>query len=304
MAWLQRPDYVRQLPTPYQFFARFCIAQDCEPVGAQLLLNTITAGWRVTELWPLSIDDRVVYLDLQDPRFLVIPSELHRWTKLFASFIGPGDSFLDIGANHGTCSVAAASLIGSSGKLIAVEPQPRLAAAVRLSLEKSGTSFEVHQLAFGDNESEADLFIPLASSGSAGLFEGASAISRHKSERVPIRRADDVLKDRVLPGRVLMKLDIEGSELRFLRGARNFVRQHQPSILLELNPRSMHAAGVRHCDLIETLIELGYEQFLPAEKLHPPGLLRNQLDRPATKQEDWIILGRDYATRTLQASLD
>ncbi len=49
-------------------------------------------------------------------------------------FLAPGATFVDVGANEGYFSVAAAKRCGRSGRIIAVEPQQRLQPIIRENL--------------------------------------------------------------------------------------------------------------------------------------------------------------------------
>src|SRR5882757_4618176 len=47
-------------------------------------------------------------------------------TNALLAVLGPGDVFLDIGANEGWYSVRAADIVGAGGKVFSMEPQARL----------------------------------------------------------------------------------------------------------------------------------------------------------------------------------
>src|ERR1019366_418361 len=178
--WLSDPALIRQLPRLYRFFASYCAAQRRNPIGAEMLLRGIIAlSARFADddqIVPLQIGAMTVFLDLQDPRFLRIPSELAGLPRVLRHFLQPGDAFIDVGANHGTFSIVASGLVGSEGLVIAIEPQPRLAGLLRRSLAHGRARFDVHQIACGDRSEEVEFYIPLATSGSAGRFGRFSAI--------------------------------------------------------------------------------------------------------------------------------
>lgn len=58
-----------------------------------------------------------------------------------------------------------------------------------------------------------------------------------------MRRLDDVIDWRHLPGRTVIKLDVEGSELAALLGARKLIQAVAPPLMIEINPQAMQAAG-------------------------------------------------------------
>jgi hypothetical protein len=77
---------------------------------------------------------------------------------------------------------------------------------------------------------------------------------------VPVHCADTYLPWRDFPGRLVVKLDVEGSELAFLRGAEAMIRERRPAILFELNPESVAAAGEEPRALLDALRALGYDR--------------------------------------------
>jgi hypothetical protein len=58
-----------------------------------------------------------------------------------------------------------------------------------------------------------------------------------------------------------MKVDIEGSECRFLRGAAETMRKFHPRMLMEINPPALARFGSTGEELEERLDELGYDLF-------------------------------------------
>jgi FkbM family methyltransferase len=295
LSWLSDPALVRQLPRPYRFFARYCAAQRYEPIGAELLLRGIIALHRhlatTDGIIRLQVGEGIVFLDLQDPRFLRVPTELTGLPGVLRHFLRPGDTFIDVGANHGTFSIVAAGLVGHEGLVVSIEPQPRLAGLLRQSLAHGSVRFEVHQIACGDRSDEVAFYIPFATSGSAGLFGRFSAISHHRTITVAMRRLDDVIDWRGLPGRAFIKLDVEGSELAVLRGARQLIRATAPAMLIEMNPAAMRAAGTSTTTLVKTLMDLGYDRFVTPRELGRQRPLTDQ-----TIDGDLIVLPASIGT--------
>ncbi len=270
-AWLGNDALVSQLPRLYRMFARYCSAQRGDPVGAELLLRFIIwfrRAARAESVLCLDIGGLPVFVDLSDPRFLAVPQEITAGLpRILKSFLRPGDTLVDAGANHGSFAITAARLVGPDGLVVAIEPQARLAELVRRSLELSAARFIVHNVACGDSSGTARLYVPRASSGSGGLHPAFSALGRHHTATVPLARLDDLLQPDRLPGRVFVKLDVEGSEVRCLAGARNFLASAKPAILMEINSTALEAAGSSMAALAAVLIELGYDRYLGGSDL-------------------------------------
>jgi len=263
--WLRDPALRSQLPWSLRWFGRLAALRPGNPLALETVLRALmflrrSLGRR--HIARLVVDGATIHLDLRDPRFLAVPGELRTVPPLLARFLGRGDSVLDVGANHGAYAVAGSRLVGAEGWVLAVEPQPRLAEAVRLSLAEAPASFEVHRVVCGDRDREVDFHVPRATSGSAGIFPGFSGSTPHRRSAERMRPLDDIVDPDRLRGRLFVKLDVEGSEVLVLKGARRTIATHRPVILTEVNPESLSAAGESPRTLIATLRELGYDRYL------------------------------------------
>lgn len=277
VSWLYNQTLQRQLPLGYRMFAGYCAlqkyARQGRIVGGEWALRTVIWFTKVLGLKnqvDLDLGRYKVCLDLYDPRMLLVPNELvsgNSDTGILKHFLSAGDTFVDVGANHGSFSISAAELVGSNGLVVAIEPQPRLAWLIDKSLQVNARSkYEVHPIACGDLNGHTDFYIPSGTSGSAGVFPEFSATAPHRKVSVTIKRFDDAMDWRKFPGRVFIKLDVEGSELAFLRGASTMIRVRRPNLMLEINPSSMEAAGVTGNAMVQYLEELGYQSFVELEK--------------------------------------
>jgi FkbM family methyltransferase len=271
LAWVMAGGASRALPGPFRAFVRYCrIAPETRRgrlVGAELLhllAVALTRRLGLPDTVRVDAGPYLIHLDLTDPRALVVPGEMldSPETRFLTGLLAPGDTFVDIGANHGSFSVVAARQVGASGRIIAVEPQPRLARLVEMSLEDNcQCPFTVLPIACADEEGEALFFVPARSSGSASLYRPFTAKSAGHRLRVTVRRFDDAVDWRDLPGRVVMKVDVEGAELSFLEGARQALSHLRPQIILEVNPFSAQAAGTSIREVADHLRALDYDAF-------------------------------------------
>ena len=307
-AWLYRQEVVgwlydarlrRQLPWPLRPFAAWAAVQRPlwdDVVGGQPVLR---AGMAVAERLGMADHARIevgpytAFVSLRDPRLLQVPNELTDAsdTRVLARLLGPGDSFVDVGANHGAFSIVASHLVGRGGAVVAVEPQPHLAALVRRSLAANApeTRTAVHALALSDRDGALDLHVPRGSSGSATLLDGVATDAAWDTIRVPVARLDDAVAWRDLPGRVVVKLDVEGGEAAVLRGARSFVEARRPALLIEVNP-SRIASAEGAGSLVALVRDLGYDAFA---ELDAPGDARPLGGVDLGHQRNVVLYHRD-----------
>lgn len=266
LRWLQESPSVSALPFLYRTFAVYCaFAPRLQGyiIGAEQLHRLASAVTRLLRLRDharVEVEDKVFYLHLTDAHSLAVPTYLvTSWhLRVLREHLGPGDTFVDIGANHGSFSVAAARLVGPEGLVVAFEPQGHLAELLRRSLGEAGVPFSVHEVACSDRNGEAEFFVPRASSGFAGLIRGYSGDAEGSTLRVPLRRFDDAVDWAAFPGKIFIKVDVEGAEAAVLRGAAGVLAARRPCILMEVNPEAAAAGGWSYEELATWLRTLGY----------------------------------------------
>lgn len=187
-------------------------------------------------------------LSLLDRRFFFLYWALYRAYKNYTDrherawvsrFIAPGDVIVDIGANVGVYSTYFAKLVQNSGRVFAFEPDPQNFA--RLQKTTRGLSQVVAtQSAVGEITGSTQLFRAEGLNFDHRTF---SAPDDDSSVQVPIIRLDDFEGLRNHRFR-LLKIDVQGSELGVLRGARDSLASNpEAKILLEYAPWGLISSG-------------------------------------------------------------
>lgn len=279
--WLCKSPARKQLPLLYRIFAAYCASQyrlGTERVrGGQHLHQTIISLRKLLRLKDhaeLNVGPHTVFVDLNDPRMLQVPNEVSEHypdTSILNRFLAAGDTFVDAGANHGSFSIVASKMVGPNGLVVAIEPQTRKADLVEKSLAANAPcKYQVHRFACGERNGRVDFYIPKGSSGGAGIFSEYSAVVPHRKVSVPMKRFDDAVDWRHFPGQVFIKVDIEGSEMKFLRGAKEMIRRRKPPIMLEINPTSMTASEETSDASLRHLQALGYAHFFELRPFSGP----------------------------------
>ncbi|MEH3053495.1 MAG: FkbM family methyltransferase [Patulibacter minatonensis] len=147
--------------------------------------------------------------------------------------LGPNDDAIDVGAHLGDVT---RQLRESSprGRILAVEPLPHLAAALRRELGASDPGVVVEECALTDGEPGEVEFLHVRNNpGYSGLRE-RDYPEAPDFERLTVRtrQLDDLVEEHALAPRVI-KIDVEGAELLVLRGARRTIATHRPVIVVE-----------------------------------------------------------------------
>ncbi|MDD4553849.1 MAG: FkbM family methyltransferase [Bacteroidales bacterium] len=271
--WLFIREYYIQLPFFFRLFSLFIrfyfklFNYDyCIP-GRWMFLIFSFLNLKITrkKYGYISVNNCIICLYLADPRFLNIINELtisNPESDLLFYLLKQGDTFIDIGANHGSYALLASKLVGKKGLVIAVEPQPMLCHAIRMTfMNNNYSSCLLFETALGKTIGEVQLFIPSDTSGTAGIFSSHSATHKYTSINVTLNNFDNLLKDIELPGRIMVKVDIEGSEYDFILGAKDFFLKYRPIMLMEINPHSLAAAQISKDQMRELIKNVGFTCF-------------------------------------------
>ncbi len=276
MHWFDRPELVSQFPFPYRVLARYCRLAVHRSTGTvrggsflQRAIIRLSSTLRLESSAHIQLKNASAYLDLRDPRIWFVMDEVEGESSdhaVMRAFLSPGDTFVDIGANQGGFSIFASGVVDARGLVVAVEPQPRFAWLIERSLQANDASpWQVHSFACGDVEGNQTLYIPRWTSGSASVFSGY-VDGRVAAITVPTKLLDRAVKWEEFPGEVFLKIDVEGSELAFVRGARRMIAARHPVILFEMNPTSARAAGWEPRELLMELGSLGYDRACPVDE--------------------------------------
>ncbi len=171
-------------------------------------------------------------LDLMAAYKLLKPFKIEPCIRRFCR---AGDTVVDVGANIGEWALQMADAVGPTGRVIAVEPVPHLAAALRKSaLANNMRQLSVSAVALSDTAGQAEFSVERANTGGSRL--GRHGHDAGACEHITVRVATlDELLARSGAGRVdFIKVDVEGFELEVLRGARGALARDRPAMYLEL----------------------------------------------------------------------
>lgn len=168
-------------------------------------------------------------------------------TRVLKERLRPGMTFLDVGANIGFFSLLGASLVGSSGAVFAIEPNPQNVKALRAS--KGLNHFEqMHILQAAAGASWDVLF--LNTDHSNGVVSDAAGEIRELLSRETVLSCP--IDSIVGAARVdLIKIDVEGFEFKALTGASRCLELHKPAIVSEFTPGAL--PGISRVSPIEYL---------------------------------------------------
>jgi FkbM family methyltransferase len=155
----------------------------------------------------------------------------------------PGKNFIDIGANNGYFSCLFGKLAGTSGKVVAIEPEPHNRQLLARNLRNNGlTNVTVHGFAVGAKDGAARMGIYKAAN--RGRHSLVDLESCKKFIQVPVRRLDDLVEKGNVRSWAVLKLDVEGYEPFVFEGGEKTLSSTE-ILVMEYSPRHWRKAGAQ-----------------------------------------------------------
>lgn len=207
-------------------------------------------------------------------RILVNGEYEPKLASLFLSHVAPDRDVIDVGANVGFYSVAAAKRL-SSGRVLAVEPTSGAYRRLVNNLERNEVGDRVitfNGLA-SDRSGDAEMHVvdgmeEYASMSPLAHDLGETAGSR--AEKAAASTVDDlVVRHQLNPA--IIKVDVEGAEELVFRGALETLASKRPIILSELADDYLKAFGSSSAQVIALIESQGYQVIDPIEPSIKPG---------------------------------
>ncbi len=160
--------------------------------------------------------------------------------------INEGDTVIDAGAWIGGHTMAYAEKVGVNGKAVAFEPNPYAIACLLRNIQQF-QNVDSYQTALGD---EATV-VPLS------LKEGwydSSYVGQSQRVIDVVMGCLDVYD--LSPN--FIKIDVEGCELKALKGAAKTIDKHRPIMVIEVNHPALKRQGNFATEIFDWLLEHSY----------------------------------------------
>jgi FkbM family methyltransferase len=163
-----------------------------------------------------------------------------------------GENVVDVGAHIGLYSLIAAKRVGSSGKVIAIEPDPENCKLLRGNVEINKlTNVSILELAAFSSTSKLKLYLP----GKERGFTKLSTLMANRAVTENFLEIDATTLDCLLVTQGItevnwIKIDVEGAELEVLKGAANTLSESKDIALL------IEVHNVNNMDLYSAIVKL------------------------------------------------
>jgi len=202
------------------------------------------------------------------------------FTRQLLARIGPTTHFLDVGANIGFFTLAAASR-AARGRIWSIEPDPVNVRLLKANVALNGFDSRVTVFHMAAGDADGELFFSslghdrnigarFTAKAEATLLD-RSAPHAAKPVRVPARTVDGLLGNESIE---LIKVDVEGFEPAVFGGMQQTLRRQRPVVFSEFAPGTIrHISKTDPADLLRQILDLGYtvSRVLENGTLPPPG---------------------------------
>jgi FkbM family methyltransferase len=158
-----------------------------------------------------------------------------REMEFWRSWLKPGMTVIDVGANVGVYTFSAAKRVGQEGKVIAIEPFSKCVECLHETSSINDMDWvSVYEAAASDRDGTVRLSIQGASELNEVITnENSDTLISSESTQVSCMKLDSLIEQEQLKTVHIMKLDAEGHELNVLRGCEEILSNFKPLILYE-----------------------------------------------------------------------
>ncbi len=269
--------------------------------GQEMLRAAVTAFPRNTHPTPISArfsDKNLVKANIKNAKgklvldrldwsvsstIIVVGDYEAHLSRFIRYVVKPGMTCIDIGANVGFHVLTLSELVGSAGRVYAVEPNSENCRMLMMSAEANGaTNITVVPVALS-NKLGAAAFSPALGSNGQFMHAVSSPLHHPNCTVVPTVRLDTI----IAPDRLdFIKIDIEGAEPLALAGAEALIEKHRPIITSEFSVTMVSdVSGISGEEYIGRMIARDYRAYTLAasgphqEITDPQSFLANWPDK-------------------------
>ena len=167
----------------------------------------------------------------------------------------------DVGAHIGLYSIPAGKVIKKDGEVYAFEPSTANCRYLRKHIEYNNCrNISVQPFLVGErNQTNVEFFENKIADAMNSLIPGKNLEKYQKVLKSQISLDDFCHRENIFPQ--VIKIDVEGAELRVLKGAEKMLKKQHPPIFLRVHPKRLVLLNEMINDLKQLIISLGYSIY-------------------------------------------
>lgn len=181
--------------------------------------------------------------------------------ELIRTIVNRGDIVVDGGANIGLFTLVVARRVGPDGKVFSFEPSPPAIAELRENLALNDFPWvELVPRALAESSGTEEMVCCTGDAIGLSSFAPPDDVDGVRY-RVGTVALDEFLETHPAASPSLIKLDLEGAELRALHGASRIIARASPDLLIEVEPEHLGRQHAAVSELIGLLRGWGYHLY-------------------------------------------
>lgn len=187
--------------------------------------------------------------------YLIYKNLFENSFDFLANYVRPGTSIIDVGANVGFFSMGAIKWLTGEANIFAIEPENNNFELLKENLSRGPFSKRFNPILGAAADIDGVLLLEVNEQNPADHKIGVSG------RPVPAFRLDTMMAEHGWPPISLIKIDVQGAELRVLKGASKIIEKFSPAIYLELDNRALAASGLNSNSIIDFMKQYGYDIY-------------------------------------------
>jgi FkbM family methyltransferase len=185
--------------------------------------------------------------------------------KIFENHLKKGDTYIDIGTNLGYMSLNAERIVGKEGSVISFEPDATILPLLKENKLINNSGITIVEKAASEKQG-IEIFNIATESGLSRLANeqvNLFGLELLQQKEVKTDTLDNILNE-LIPRRVvnLIKIDVEGHELKVLRGGIDTLRNYKPVLILEINHEALGQNNISYVDILQFLKQFSYKFYV------------------------------------------
>jgi FkbM family methyltransferase len=174
----------------------------------------------------------------------------------------PNQAFIDVGSNKGLFLFSALKFLKPSN-IFGFEPNPVLFKKIKNVFK----GIKIFNLALANKNGEAILTIPFTQNqpdDSLGTLNNNEVNENAFNFKVKVKTLDECVNEYSIKNIGLIKIDVEGHELDVIEGAKETIKKHLPTLIVEIEQRH-HQEKIEKI-LADIIAQFNYDlyYFLPS----------------------------------------
>jgi FkbM family methyltransferase len=226
---------------------------------AQSHPTSFTVRARAEVLQRLDLGNFVLWLDDGDhavsDKILAERAWEPHISVLLAAHLKPGATFVDVGANVGYHTFLAATIVGTTGRVVAVEASAENCRLLSLS-KADNDARNVDVLPVFLDRVPGARYLTAHRGTNAGMSSDSRDALLAGTSTIAYATTLDDIRTRKLD---VLKVDVEGAEFLVLQGGRKTLENDKPVIIMEFSAEmSRRVSGIEPEAALQEVLDLGY----------------------------------------------